>query len=94
MNLHADKDHKSKRFRKKKVYILAKDFDLKRKFEIKASKNLACKRPIFWGHPNSGNCVQNALDYFTKYFLFTKYFFPEKISLFTLLRAEIDGGGP
>ena len=36
----------------KKVYILAKDIDSKRKFEIKAKKNSAWKRPIFLGHPN------------------------------------------
>ena len=45
---------------KKNVYILAKDIDSKRKFEIKAKKNSAWKRPIFLGHPNSGSCVQNA----------------------------------
>ena len=38
MTLHTDKDLKSKNFRVKKVYILAKDIDLKRKFEIKAKK--------------------------------------------------------
>ena len=32
MTLHTDKDLKPKNFREKKVYILAKDIDLKRKF--------------------------------------------------------------
>ena len=58
--LRTDKDLKSKNVRGKKVYILAKDIDSKRKFEIKAKKNSAWKRPIFLGHPNSGSCVQNA----------------------------------
>ena len=44
----------------KKVYILAKDIDPKRKLEIKAKTISAWKRPIFLGHPNSGSCFQNA----------------------------------
>ena len=54
MNLRNDKDLKSKNVRGKKVYtyILTKDSDSKRKFEIEAE--------IFLGHPNSGSCVQNA----------------------------------
>ena len=44
----------------KKVYILAKDIDSKRKLEIKAKKSSARKRPIFLGHPNSGSYVHNA----------------------------------
>ena len=60
MTLRTDKDLKSKNVREKKVYILPKDMDSKRKFEIKAQKNLAWKRPIFLGHPNSGSCVQKA----------------------------------
>ena len=47
MTLRTDKDLKSKNVREKKVYILAKDIDLKRKFEIKANKISAWKRPIF-----------------------------------------------
>ena len=39
MTLRTDKDLKSKNVRWKKVYILAKDIDSKRKFEIKAKKN-------------------------------------------------------
>ena len=38
MTLRTDKDLKSKNVRGKKVYILAKDIDSKRKFEIKAKK--------------------------------------------------------
>ena len=38
MNLRTYKDLKSKKFRGKKIYILAKDVDSKRKFEIKAKK--------------------------------------------------------
>ena len=37
--LRTDKDLKSKNARGKKVYILAKNIDSKRKFEIKAKKN-------------------------------------------------------
>ena len=69
MTLHTVKDLKSKNFRRKKGYILAKGYQFKRKSEIKAKKISALKTPIFWGHPNSGSCVQNAsLDSFTKYF--------------------------
>ena len=38
MTLCTDKDLKSKNFKRKKVYILAKDSDAKRKFKIKAKK--------------------------------------------------------
>ena len=38
MTVRTDKDLKSKNFKGKKVYILAKDIDSKRKFEIKAKK--------------------------------------------------------
>ena len=38
MTLHIDRDLKSNNFRGKKVYILAKDIDSTRKFEIKAKK--------------------------------------------------------
>ena len=49
MTLRTDKDLKSKNFREKKVYILAKDIDSKQKFEIQAKKSSAWwKRPIFW----------------------------------------------
>ena len=36
MTVHIDKDLQSNNFRRKKVYILAKDVDSKRKCEIKA----------------------------------------------------------
>ena len=48
MTLRTDKDLKSKNVSGKKIYILAKDIDSKRKFEIKAKKKSAWKRPIFW----------------------------------------------
>ena len=38
MTLRTDKDLKSKNFRGKKVYIIAKNIDSKRKFEIKAKQ--------------------------------------------------------
>ena len=38
MTLRTDKDLKSKNFRWVKVFILAKDTDSKRKFEIKAKQ--------------------------------------------------------
>ena len=41
MTLRTDKDLKSKNVKVKKVCILAKDIDSKRKFEIKAKKNWA-----------------------------------------------------
>ena len=47
MTLRTDKDHKSKNLRRKKVYILVKDIDSKRKFEIKAKNISALKRPMF-----------------------------------------------
>ena len=51
MILHIDKDLKSKTFREKKVYILAKDFNSKRKFEIKAKQNFSLKKAYFFGSP-------------------------------------------
>ena len=94
MTFHTDKGLKSKNFRGKKVYITVKDIDSKRKFKIKSRKMSVLKRPNFWGHPYSGSCVQKRLDSFTKYFLLMKYQNPEKISLFTLQRADIYGGPP
>ena len=47
MTLHTDKDIKSKMSRGKKGYILAKDIDIKRKFEIKAKKNWLEKGLLF-----------------------------------------------
>ena len=41
MTLRTDKDLKSKNFMGKKVNILTKDIDSKRKFEIKAKKFFA-----------------------------------------------------
>ena len=49
--------------------------------------------PIFFGHPNSGSCYQNAQTFILQnIFLFTKYQCPEKISLFPQLRTEINVG--
>ena len=69
MTLRTDKDLKSKNFRGKKVYILAKEIDSKRKFEIKAKKFRIIKIPFFEGHPNSG--ISKRLYSSTKKFLFT-----------------------
>ena len=55
MTLRTDKDLQSKNVRGKKVYILAKDIDLKKNLKSKPKK-----RPILLGHPISGSCVQNA----------------------------------
>ena len=74
--LCTDTDLKSKNVRVKKVYVLSKYIDSKRKFEIKAKKKSAWKR-LFLGHPNSGSCVQN-LDSFTKYFSVYKILVPWK----------------
>ena len=41
---HTDKDLKSKTFRGKKVYILTKDVDSLRKFEIKVKKKIGLKK--------------------------------------------------
>ena len=53
-----DKDLKSKNFRKKKVTILAKDVDSKRKILNQNQKNFYLKKAYFLGHHNSGSCVQ------------------------------------
>ena len=57
MTLRTDKDLKSKNLRRKKVYILVKDIDAKRKFVIKARKKFGLKKAYFFGHPNSGSCI-------------------------------------
>ena len=48
--IRTDKDLKSKNVRVKKVYILAKDIDSKRKFEIKDKKN-RLEKGLFFGSP-------------------------------------------
>ena len=48
MTFRTDKDLKTKNFRGKKVCILAKDIDSKRKFEIKAKKFRLEKGLFFW----------------------------------------------
>ena len=50
MTIFTDKDLKSKNVRGKKVYILAKDIDSKRKFEIKAKK-IQLEKCLFFGSP-------------------------------------------
>ena len=76
MTLCTDKDLKSKNFRGKKVYILAKDIDSKRKFEIKAKKN-RLEKGLFWV-----TLIQAVVSKTLR--LFYKIFFclqnPEKIS--------------
>ena len=44
MTLYTGKDLKSKKFKEKKVYILARDINSKRKFEIKAKANFGLKK--------------------------------------------------
>ena len=46
MNVHTDKDLKPKNNQRKKVYILAKNIDLERKFD-QSQQNFGLKRPIF-----------------------------------------------
>ena len=48
MTLCTDKDLKLINFRGKKVYILAKDIDSKRKFELKA-KRFRLEKGLFFG---------------------------------------------
>ena len=50
ITLYTDRDLKSKNVKEKKVYILAKDIDSKRKFEIKAKKN-RLEKANFLGSP-------------------------------------------
>ena len=48
MTLHTDEDLNSKNVRGKKVYILAKDIDLKRNLKSKPKKNRLEKGLYFW----------------------------------------------
>ena len=48
MTLRTDKDIKLKKFQGKKVYILAKYIDSKRKFKIKAKKKFGLKKALFF----------------------------------------------
>ena len=48
---HTDKDLKSKNFKGKKFYILAKDINSNTKFEIKAKKYFGLKKTYFLGSP-------------------------------------------
>ena len=68
----------------KTLNISAKDVDSKRKFEIKAKKISACKRPIFWSQLNSGKIRVYTL--LQNICLFTKYNDPLSIT-----KAEIRG---
>ena len=71
MTLQMYKDHKSKKLREKKVYILADDINSKRKFEIKFKQISAWK-----------GLIQAVV--FKTLILFYKILGPWKISLFTL----------
>ena len=55
-----EKALKSKNYSEQIVYILAKNIDSRRKFEIKAKIKKCLKEAYFLGHPNSGSCVKNA----------------------------------
>ena len=76
----------------KKVYIFAKDIGSKRIFEIKAKKMFAWKRPIFWVILLQA-VVSKTLRHFNKIrFCLQNISTLKKISLFPLLRAEINVG--
>ena len=62
MTLRTDKDLKSKNFRGKKSFILAKDINSKRNLKSKPKNCLV--------HHDSDSCFQNTL---LQNFLFTKY---------------------
>ena len=55
MAFDTEKDLKSKYVRWKKVYILAKDVNTKRIFEIRAKNKFDLKKPYALVHPNSGS---------------------------------------
>ena len=75
---------------RKKVYILAKDVNTERNFQIKAKKRP--EKGLFLVHPNSWSWSQ--IDFFKEsVHLITKYLLPEKVRLLTSLQAEIRGGG-
>ena len=59
---------------KKFIYVLAKDIDSKRKFEIKAKKSSAWKRPIYWVTLNQA--VVSKMLRITKYFSVHKILVP------------------
>ena len=59
MTFLTDKALKSKNYSEQIVYILAKNIDSRRKFEIKAKK-FWHEKDLFFGHPKSGSCVKNA----------------------------------
>ena len=50
MTFQTEKDLKSKNVREKKIYILAKEVDIERKFEIKAKK-IRPENGLFFGAP-------------------------------------------
>ena len=70
MTLCTDKDLRSKYILEKKVYILAKDIDSKRKFKIKAKKFWIEKGLFVWV------TLTKHLDSFTKYFSVYKILVP------------------
>ena len=76
----------------KKVYILAKDIDSKRKFEIKAKKNRLEKGLYFWVTLIQA-VVSKTLSLFYKiFFCLQNISTLKKVSLFPILRAVITGG--
>ena len=75
MTLRTNKDLKSKKFKGKKVYILAKDIDSKRKLEIKAKK-FRLEKGLFFGVTLIQAVVSKSLDSFKKYFSVYKMLVP------------------
>ena len=93
MTFLTEKALKSKKFQgATRIYILAKDVDLRRNFKSKP-KNFGLKRPNFLGNLNSGSCVQSAQTLLQNIFLFKKYQDPEKISLLDITRSRNKWGG-
>ena len=50
-----------KNVREKKVYILGKDVNTERKFEIKTKKSCGLKKAFFWVHPVQSVAVHTIL---------------------------------
>ena len=71
----------------KKLIFSAKDANTERKCKIKG-KQILPEKGIFFGAPLFRQKKSNYLDFLNVH-LITKYLLPEKISLRTLLQAEI-----
>ena len=79
------------------MLIFANDFNSKRKFKIKANKMFVLKKGLFYRVTLIKAVEAKTLGHFYKISIvlknMKKYLDPAKISLFTLQRAEINGGG-